>query len=431
MEKFLKYSAGLVVLALILAACQPSGSAAPSGSGSAAPSEAADPAAACEALELGCVEVPAGEPLTVASALAITGDVAFLGNDANFGIQVAQEERGQVLGRDVEVLHEDAGCGDAATGQTAAESIVANPAILGVMGTTCSRTAVPMMPVLEAEGITNISPSNTAVSLTQPGHANFGGPFYFRTAYSDFFQGSAVATYLCDELQVSTLATIHDGSPYAEELQQVVVDKFAEFCEGETLSQDGINVGDTDFHALLTTIAANSPDVIFLPIFSPEGPLFVNQSQEIPGLADTIMFGADGVKDGAFIKAAGDLAQEIGMYFSGPDLNYGGRYLDEFLPAYYALSGTETVLAPYGGQSYDAYNILMDAVEAAHVGDDADGTSYFSKEGIREYVAGLTDYPGLTGTLSCDENGDCGAREISIDQLEDGVFVPVFSTREP
>lgn len=239
MEKSLRSSAGLFVLALILAACQASASSSPSES--AAATGAVDPVAACEALELGCVEVPAGEPLTVASALAITGAVAFLGNDANFGIQVAQEERGQVLGRDVEVIHEDAGCGDAASGQTAAESIVANPAILGVMGTTCSRTAVPMMPVLEAAGLTNISPSNTAVSLTQPGHANYGGEFYFRTAYSDFFQGSAVAKFLCEELGVTTIATIHDGSPYAEELQQVAVDQFAEQCDGETTSQDGIN----------------------------------------------------------------------------------------------------------------------------------------------------------------------------------------------
>ncbi|MGH2488786.1 MAG: hypothetical protein ACRDFR_04125, partial [Candidatus Limnocylindria bacterium] len=96
MEKFLRWSVGLVVLALVLAACQPSASASPTESVSA---PAGDPAADCAALPEGCFEVPAGEPLTVASALAITGDVAFLGNDSNFGIQVAQEERGQVLGR--------------------------------------------------------------------------------------------------------------------------------------------------------------------------------------------------------------------------------------------------------------------------------------------------------------------------------------------
>ncbi len=233
MEKFLKYSAGLVVLALILAACQPSGSAAPS-AGSAAPSEAANPAAACEAMDAGCFEVPAGEPLTVASALSITGETAALGNDANFGIQVAQEERGQVLGRDVDVIHEDAGCGDAATGQTAAEAIVANTAILGVIGTTCSRTAIPAMPVLEEAGLIMISPSNTAPGLTNPDHEQYAGVNYFRTAYNDKVQGAAVAQFACDELGATTASTVHDGSPYAEQLQQVFVDEFTAICGGET-----------------------------------------------------------------------------------------------------------------------------------------------------------------------------------------------------
>ena len=83
-----------------------------------------------------------------------------------------------------------------------------------------------------------------------------------------------------------------------------------------------------------------APDVLFMPIFSPEGPLVVSQSQEIAGLAGTTLIGADGVKDGAMVKAAGELAQQIGMYFSGPDLNFGDRYTDTFLPAYYKLSGT-------------------------------------------------------------------------------------------
>ena len=42
-------------------------------------------------------------------------------------------------------------------------------------------------------------------------------------------------------------------------------------------------------------------------------------------------------------------------------------------------------MAPYHAHGYDSYNILMDAIEFAHVGDDEDGTSYFSKEAIRAY----------------------------------------------
>ena len=432
MRKLLRWSAVLTAMLLILAACAPAGSGSPSEAASEAASLAADPAAACDALENGCVKVDAGEPLTIASANAISGDVAFLGNDINAGVQVAQEERGQVLGRDVEVVEEDAGCGDAATGQTAAQAITANPAILGVIGTTCSRTAVTLMQVLGPAAMTTISPANTAPGLTDPEHEQYGGEFYFRTAYNDKVQGAAVAKYACEELQVDTAATVHDGSPYAEQLQQVFADEFASQCSGTVTSQNAMAVGDTDFHPLLTTIAAEAPDMIFMPIFDPEGPLMVNQSRDIPGLADTIFFGADGVKDAGFIQAAGTVAEEIGMYFSGPDLNFGSRYTDDFLPALLEIEGTTEPQAPYHAHGYDAYNILLDAIVSAHVGDDDTGASYFSRDGIREYVAGLTDYDGLTGTLTCGGtfgDGDCGAKDVSIAQLVAGVFTEVYTTR--
>jgi len=433
MRNILRWSAVSTAMLLVLAACTPAGSGSPSESAAASASLAADPAAACDALENGCFEVAAGEPLTIASALSITGDTAFLGNDSNFGIDVAWEERGQVLGRDVEVVHEDAGCGDAAAGQTAAQSILGNPAILGVIGTTCSRTAVTAMAVLGPAHVVMVSPSNTAPGLTNADHEQFGGEYFFRTAYNDKVQGAAVAKYACEVLKVATAATIHDGSPYAEQLQGVFGEQFTAQCDGTVTSVNAMAVGDTDFHALLTTIAAETPDMVFMPIFDPEGPLIVNQSRNIPALKDTIFFGADGVKDAGFIQAAGTVAEEIGMYFSGPDLNFGTAYTDDFLPKLLDLEGTEQPLAPYHAHGYDAYNILMDAVESAHVGDDADGTSYFSRDGIREHFAGLTDYAGLTGTLTCGggeaDAGDCGSEEVSIAQLVDGVYTEVYTTR--
>jgi branched-chain amino acid transport system substrate-binding protein len=430
MRNILRWSAVSTAMLLVLAACTPAGSGSPGESQAASASVAADPAAACDALENGCFEVAAGEPLTIASALSITGDTAFLGNDSNFGIDVALADRGDVLGRTVEVKHEDGGCGDAASGQTAAQAIVANPAILGVIGTTCSRTAVTAMQVLGPAHIVMVSPSNTAPGLTNPDHEQYGGEFFFRTAYNDKVQGAAVAKYACEVLKIKTAATIHDGSPYAEQLQQVFKDEFASQCQGTVTSQNAIGVGDTDFHPLLTTISAEAPDMVFMPIFDPEGPLVVNQSRDIPGLADTIFFGADGVKDAGFIQAAGDVAEQIGMYFSGPDLNFGGKYTSDFLPKLLELEGTTEPQAPYHAHAFDAFNILMDAIESAHVGDDASGTSFFSKDGIREHFAGLKDYPGLTGTLTCD-GGDCGAKEVSIAQLVSGVYTEVYTTRTP
>jgi branched-chain amino acid transport system substrate-binding protein len=418
-----------VTLLVILAACNntPGASSSPS-AGASGSQPAQDPSAACAVLDGGCIDVPAGEPLTIALALTLTGDNAPLGLDSVYGAQVAQDERPELLGRTVEVVKEDAGCADAATGQTAAQAIVANTAVLGVIGTTCSSTATTAMPVLEAAGLIMISPSNTAPRLTNPDLEGYAGPNYFRTAYNDKVQGAAVADYACNTLHVTTAATIHDGSPYAEQLQQVFVDDFADVCGGTTTSQNAIAPTDTAFGTLLTTIGEQGPAMIFMPIFDPAGPLIVNQSQDVPTLAHTILFGADGIKDKGFVDAAGTVAEQIGMYFSGPDLNFGTKYTDTFLPALLAIEGTDAPLAPYHAHAYDAYNILLDAIESAWVGDDDAGTSYFSKNLIREHVATLKDYPGLTGTLTCD-GGDCGAIYVSIDQLVDGKFKSVSTTR--
>lgn len=437
MRNLLRWSAVLTGMLLVLAACQSSGGS-PSAAASAAAS-AADPTAICAADTHGCVEVAPGDPIKFASANAISGDVAFLGNDINFGIQVGINDRGKLLNHDIELVKEDAGCGDASTGQTAAQAIVADTQIVAVVGTSCSRTAVPAMPVLSAAGVTMISAANTAPSLTNPDKPDFGGPFYFRTAYNDNVQGAAVAKFACENLKAKTAATIHDGSPYAEQLQQVFQDQFTALCGGKTTTTQAINVGDKDFHSVLTTIASSNngaaPDLLFFPIFDPEGPAVALQTADVDGLQNMKLIGADGIKDGGFITAAGTFATTHGgpMYFSGPDLNFGTAYTDTFLPKYFALSGTTSPLAPYHAHGYDAINILMDAVAKVAV-TDAAGNLFIPRTAVQQYVHNLKDYAGLTGTLTCDANGDCGSKFVSIAQLKPDstgalTFQSIFSTR--
>ena len=429
MQKHLRWTSVLAVTLLALAACTPGGQSSASSAASAGASTGEDPAAVCAADEFGCVEVGEGDNIVIASALTISGDTAFLGNDSNFGIEVGMQDRPEIAGHTAELVKQDAGCGEAEDGQTAAQAIVADPSIVAVIGTSCSRTAVPAMPVLAAAGYTMISPSNTAPSLTNPDSADYGGQFYARTAYNDKVQGAAVAKFACEELGVTSAATIHDGSPYAEQLQQVFAEEFAAQCGGTITAQEAINVGDTDMHPVLQTIAADSPEFLFYPVFDPEGPLITLQSQEVPGLEDTILAGADGIKDQGFIDAAGELAEELGMYFSGPDLNFGTAYTDDFLPKYREISGEENPIAPYHAHGYDAYNIIADAVEEVGL-TDADGTLWIPRTALNEFIRGLTDYAGLTGTLTCDEFGDCGSEEVSVAQLQAGVFTEVWTTRD-
>ncbi len=97
----------LVVLMMILAACSPSdggdASEEPSEStGASEPATGGDPETVCAEDAKGCVEVATGDPIRFASALSITGDTAFLGNDSNYGIEIAiagPRRSGRALGR--------------------------------------------------------------------------------------------------------------------------------------------------------------------------------------------------------------------------------------------------------------------------------------------------------------------------------------------
>jgi branched-chain amino acid transport system substrate-binding protein len=430
MQRLFRLSAILSALLLILAACSSNTGTSGAPSGSTAASN--DPTAVCAADKFGCVKVNKGDKIEIATALTITGSTASLGLDSVTGVQVAIQDRGLVDGHAIDLKSTDAGCSNAQDGQTDAQSLVADPQIVAVIGTSCSRTAVPAMPVLAAQGYLMISPSNTAPSLTNPTSTDFGGPFYMRTAYNDKVQGAAVAKFACEVLKVKTAATIHDGSPYAQQLQQVFADDFKAQCGGTITAQEAIHVGDKDFHPVLTTIGAKKPDALFFPIFDPEAGLIVHQSQDIPGLANTKLISADGAKDDTFISDAGPLAKSLGMYFSGPDLNFGSTYTGKFLPEYKQIAGKDPT-SVYHAHAYDAANIIFDAIE--HVGlMDSSGNLYIPRTALKDYARGIKDYKGLTGTLTCDPNGDCGATFVSIAQLKPDAsgkltFQQVYTTR--
>src|SRR5690606_8477769 len=131
--------------------------------------------------------------------------------------------------------------------------------------------------------------------------------------------------FVFNELGATTLATIHDGSPYADGLQQVAADRFAELG-GEVTFQGAVNVGDTDMRPILTELAANPPDVLYFPIFEPEGNLLASQAREIPGLEDTILIGADGLFVDTFPENTGQAS--VGMYLTGPHVAGGEAYAE-------------------------------------------------------------------------------------------------------
>lgn len=390
--------------------------------------EAGEPEA-CAADEFGCVVVAPGDPIKVGSLLVISGPDSALGLDSQYGIELAldyadgafDDANVQIAGHDVTLVAEDDGC-SAEGGTAGANKLAADSQIVAVIGTSCSSAALGVADkILGDKGITLLSPSNTSPALTNPATHN---PFYFRTAHNDTIQGAAVAQFAFGELGLTTAATVHDGSPYAEGLANAFAETFASLG-GEIVAQDAIQRGDTDFSGLLSSLAANPPQFFFFPIFVAEGALLAQQAKT--ELGSTVLSGADGLWSPDFYSAVVD-----GVYLSGPDVTAlagdTATYTDLLLPRYEEKYGSEP-LSAFHAHAWDAANIIIGALQS--VGIDQGGTLYIPRTALRDAIAGTTDFKGITGNLTCNADGDCQpSATIAVFEVVGGnrSDSPVFST---
>jgi branched-chain amino acid transport system substrate-binding protein len=368
---------------------------------------------------LGCVEIAPDEPILLASSLVISGPNTQLGTDSQWGVELAMDFREEVLGHALELQAEDDGC-NAEGGQTSATKIVSNPQIVAMIGTSCSGAGVPAAKIIADAGYSMVSPSNTAPALTDPAQA--GQPGYFRTAHNDEVQGRAMAEFAINELGVTKAAAIHDGDPYTEGLASVFASAFEELG-GEIVAFEAEAADATNVEPLLTTVAAAGPEFIYYPVFIPLGSLLTNTAKTIPGLEGVILSGADGIQSPDFINNTAGTSE--GMYVSGPDLNFaGGFYQEEFLPAYIAKYGTEPT-APFHAHAFDATNMIYDAIEEV-AQQGSDGTLLIGRQALRDALAATEGMEGVTGTITCDENGDCADPKIAVSQVQNGEFVAIW-----
>jgi branched-chain amino acid transport system substrate-binding protein len=402
----------LVMLSMVLAACAPSPDLEQTPGAPAVPVtgyQCDDP--------IGCAEIAQGQPIPIAYALVIAGPNESLGIDSRNGIEIAVADQGDILGHPIDLMGEDEGC-SAEGGQAAASRLAANPNIVAVIGTSCSSAARVAIPLLSDAGFAIVSPSNTAPDLTEEGNPNHH-PGYLRTAHNDLIQGAAAARFAHEHLGAMTAATIHDGSLYADKLQEVFVDEF-QLLGGSITSQEAIDPNQTDMGAVLTRIASAQPDLIYFPIFLPAGGFILRQAQETSGLEDTILMGADGLFSPDVVQAGGDAIE--GFYVSSPLVS--GPAYDEFVGKYQDRYGQEPI-SIFHAHAYDAAMMIFHAIEQVGVQDE-DGTLHIPRQALRDALYAIQNFPGLIGNISCTPTGDCADPEIAVYQYSAGQYPPVL-----
>jgi branched-chain amino acid transport system substrate-binding protein len=365
---------------------------------------------------IGCVEVAPGEPIKIGVLQALSGDMAPQGQELLHCVELAVEERGnELLGHPLELGSADSLCSGEG-GTTAALKIVADPQILGIVGPTCSGAAATAMDLVSKAGLAMISSSSSAPSLTSVGGERGASwqPGFFRTAQNDSFSGRAAAIFAFEVLGVRRAAIIDDGGSYTRGLTDTFKKAFAELG-GQVVLAAAVNKGDTDMQPVLTAVAMSGAEFLFFVVYRPEGDYIVLQARDIDGLRDVTLMTAEGLYFESFVQAVGEAG--VGLYFNAPVTPEGPAY-DAFVARYKATYPESAIATPYVAHTYDATNLLLDTIGAVAV-QDRDGTLHIGRQALRDALYATAGYQGLTGNLTCDPYGDCGAIRIQVTRLDD------------
>ena len=179
--------------------------------------------------ELGVVTIPKGAPIVIGGMWVISGADTALGTDSKRGAEIAFKDAGnKIAGHPIKFQVEDDQC-NAEGGQAAATKLASVPNIVAVLGSACSSVCTPAAPIFWKVGILELGTACSAPSLTAADRKpTYDG--FVRTIFSDIDQGAADAKFIHDSLKAQKIVTVHDGSPYAQQLTVVTATNTASRC---------------------------------------------------------------------------------------------------------------------------------------------------------------------------------------------------------
>ena len=364
---------------------------------------------------LGVVKIPKGAPIHIGGYWTLSGPDVDLGLDQKRGAEIAMDDWGNmVAGHPIKFYAEDSQC-NAEGGQTAATKLASNRNIVVVIGPDCSSAGTSGGPILWKAGIPSIGTSTTAPSLTAPDRPK-GLHGYLRTVYNDVTAGAADAAYFWNQMNCKTLATIHDGSPYAEQLVRVAENRF-KALGGDVTATETVAPNDVDMRPVLTRIAITKPCVVYFPIFVAAAAQTARQFGEIKGLENATPVGGSSLMAPNFLKMAGDAA--VSFVFTSPDTSakaMGDRY-PELVRKYEKKYG-EAPIQAFHQNAYDGMAVALMGIENVAVKDNA-GNTYIGRQALRDALFATKGFDGMGGKINCNEDGDCAGFKFAVYQFVD------------
>ncbi len=382
----------------------------------------------------GCAGTPAAEEpttggdkpaavdvtLKLGSLLPKTGSLAFLGAPMEAGVQLAVSQVNEAkAGVTIELSQEDEGDTDTKAYETSIEKLRSG-GVTALVGAASSSVTKLILDGNVGAGMVTVSPSNTS--------ADFTGldPLYFRTAPSDSLQGEVLGNEIAED-GAKTLGILYQNDGYGTGLFEAIKSTF-EGNGGKVVAEASYNVGDGQYDAQVSTIAASKPDAVAVVSY--------DQFKTIAPL-----LGNAGIDTGKLYMVDGNLSNyakdNLGVSLEGSKGTRAGAELPEDfltqLNEVWTAAGNDPINdVTYSAEAYDAVILISLATLASGSTDGADiagkmrevsggegeGTKCTTFAECAEIIndGGTADYDGLSGEVTFDENNDPAGAAIGVYQ---------------
>jgi len=322
----------------------------------------------------------------------VSGAIAHLGKDNESGARLAIEELNakgiKIGGKAVKFeLLAEADAADPKQGTAAAQKLV-DSKVNGVIGHLNSGTTIPASKIYSDAGIPQVSPSATNPKYTRNGYKTA-----FRVVADDVHLGGTLGRYAVNTLKGKSIAVIDDRTAYGQGVAEEF-EKAVKAAGGTLVGHEFTTDKASDFMAILTTLKAKKPDVVFFGgMDAVAGPML--RQMKALGINAKFM-GGDGICTADLAKLAGDAMADDQVYCAEAGGVEGAQKkgMDDFKARFSKRFGYDVqIYAPY---VYDAVNVMADAMVRAGSAQPAKYLPELAK----------SNYKGVTGTIAFDEKGD-------------------------
>src|SRR5439155_1678202 len=209
-------------------------------------------------LPLGSGPAAQGKTIKIATQSPLSGGQAALGEGIKLGTQLAIEKfkvNLEKAGFKVELVpYDDQAKPD--VGVSNAKNIIADKAIMVVIGHLNSGVAIPSSEVYKEDSLAMISPANTNEKVTDRGYPNVN-----RVCGRDDVQGPVGAEFAAGTLKTKTAYVLHDKTTYG----QGVAEAFKKDLEQKGVKVIGFEGTEekSNFDPLITPLKAKNPDLVY------------------------------------------------------------------------------------------------------------------------------------------------------------------------